>query len=295
MTTEQPVPGDDGPVESQPAPDPEQVRRRRVLLAVSALGALGVIAAVVLAFVVNDGSSTKSAPIAHNRQSAYSSILDPVSSVPAATLDAVGLGSTSGAPHPVTGAPLTRNGKPELLFIGAEFCPYCAGERWSIAVALSRFGRLEHVTLTQSSSADVDPNTRTLDFLQTTYTSDYLAFVPVEAEDRNQQPLARPTAAQNQLWNKYSGNRPGYPFLDFGNSLVELGPTFDPGVLAGLSQQQIADKLKDANDPVAKSVDGAANVLTAAICHLTQDQPASVCSDPMISGLESQLVGNAAT
>ena len=57
----------------------------------------------------------------------------------------------------------------------------------------------------------------------------------------------------------------------------------------------LADKLKDPNDPVAKAVDGAANVLTAAICHITQDQPASVCSDQMISGLESQLVGSAST
>ena len=37
---------------------------------------------------------------------------------------------------------LTSNGKPEILYIGAEFCPYCAAERWAIAVALSRFGTL---------------------------------------------------------------------------------------------------------------------------------------------------------
>src|SRR5215471_17073708 len=41
---------------------------------------------------------------------------------------------------PGSGAPLTSGGKPEMLYIGAEYCPYCAAMRWSMAVALSRFG-----------------------------------------------------------------------------------------------------------------------------------------------------------
>ena len=66
------------------------------------------------------------------------------SSVPASTLDAVGSGSVNSYnPAPVksiSGAPLTQDSKPEMLYIGAEFCPYCAALRWSMAVALSRFG-----------------------------------------------------------------------------------------------------------------------------------------------------------
>jgi hypothetical protein len=31
-----------------------------------------------------------------------------------------------------------RAGKPEMLYIGAEFCLYCAELRWPLAVALSR-------------------------------------------------------------------------------------------------------------------------------------------------------------
>ena len=44
------------------------------------------------------------------------------------------------APTTITGAPLTSGGKPEMLYIGAEYCPYCAAERWAMIVALSRFG-----------------------------------------------------------------------------------------------------------------------------------------------------------
>ena len=47
------------------------------------------------------------------------------------TLAAVGQGSVA---QPWTKAsepkPLTLHGKPELLYIGAEFCPVCAVERW---------------------------------------------------------------------------------------------------------------------------------------------------------------------
>ena len=54
----------------------------------------------------------------------------------------VGTGSVLGYnPKPITtikGASLTSDGKPQMLYIGAEFCPYCAAMRWSMAVALSK-------------------------------------------------------------------------------------------------------------------------------------------------------------
>lgn len=164
-----------------------------------------------------------------------------------------------------------------------------------MAVALSRFGTLHGVTTTESSSTDVDPNTATLDFLHTTYTSKFLSFVPVENEDRDRKVLQKPTAAENALWLKYSNDQPGYPFLDFGNSYVALGPTFDPAVLAGLTQQQIADQLADPSSPVAQAIDGAANVLTATICAMTSAQPAGVCNDSTITGLANRITGSAST
>jgi hypothetical protein len=33
--------------------------------------------------------------------------------------------------------PLTRAGKPELFFAGAEGCPFCAVQRWGMIAALS--------------------------------------------------------------------------------------------------------------------------------------------------------------
>jgi Domain of unknown function (DUF929) len=261
-------------------------QRRRAIVILSSIVALMVV--VVLVAVVALNHQGKSTPIANNRADAPDSVVAPLR-VPATTLSDVGQGTIVAAPKPVTGAALTAGGKPELLYIGAEFCPYCAAERWSMAVALSRFGTLHDVKLTKSSSTDVDPNTSTLDFLDTTYTSKYLSFVPVENEDRAGKKLQSLTAAQTALWNTYTGNHPGFPFLDFGNRYIVSGPSYDPAVLAGLTQQQIAAKLADPTSPVAKAVDGGANILTAAICGMTGEQPSSVCDAPVIKSLKAKV------
>ena len=49
-------------------------------------------------------------------------------------------------------------------------------------------------------------------------------------------------------------------------------------MLKGLTWAQIAADLHDPSSPVAKAVLGTANYMTAAICELTGDQPASACT-----------------
>ena len=55
-------------------------------------------------------------------------------------------------------APTRAAGKPEILYIGAEYCPYCATERWPLAVALSRFGTFTGLRGIHSSATDVYPS-----------------------------------------------------------------------------------------------------------------------------------------
>ena len=43
-------------------------------------------------------------------------------------------------PASIDAPALTADGKPEVLYVGAEYCPFCAAERWPVVVALSRFG-----------------------------------------------------------------------------------------------------------------------------------------------------------
>ena len=67
-----------------------------------------------------------------------------------------------------------------------------------------------------------------------------------------------------------------------------IGARYDPGVLAGLTWATIAADLHNPNSAVAKAVDGTANYITAAICKLTGNQPASACT-ATVKSLESQI------
>jgi hypothetical protein len=178
-----------------------------------------------------------------------------------------------------------------VLYIGAEFCPYCAAMRWSMAIALSRFGTLSPLHGIHSSSTDTDPNTATLTFYKTKYTSNYLSFAPVENLTVTKAPLQNPTKAQNALWSKYEPDPStrGYPFIDFGNKFILKGPIYDPKVLAGLTWSQVAAELKDPSSTVAQSVDGAANYLTGAICKMTNNKPSDVCTSAAVTAVQSGL------
>jgi len=211
-------------------------------------------------------------------------ILDKVTSVPAATYDAVGLGSVTAKPQPASGQALTKDGKPEILYIGAEFCPYCAAERWGLATALARFGTFTNVGVTHSSGTDVFPNTATLTFHGSTYTSTYLAFTPIEAQTTDQKPLDPVTDEQQKIWAALDPNQ-SYPFIDFAGKFVISGASYDPGTLQGKTASEIADALADPTSTVAKGAIGTANAMTAAICKLTKDQPAAVCSSKAVTAL----------
>jgi hypothetical protein len=217
------------------------------------------------------------------------SVAGQVTGVPASILSRIGGGTvTNGAVKTISGTPLIANGKPEMLYIGAEFCPYCAELRWSMAMALSRFGAFTTpLRGIRSSATDSYPSTATLTFYKTSYASQYLMFIPVENEKVDHSPLQAATAAQQALWNKYD---PGsYPFIDFGNRYVITTPIYDPQVLQGKTWAQIAAALHNPASPIAQGADGAANYITAAICATTGNRPASVCSAPVIRGLEARL------
>jgi len=165
-----------------------------------------------------------------------------------------------------------------------------------MAIALSRFGAFTTpLHGIHSSPSDVDPSTPTLTFYQAGYQSQYLTFTPVENEDGNRNQLQATASAQQAPWAKYDtrtasgGASQGYPFIDFGNKAVLKAPIYDPAVLKGLTWAQVAAALNDPSSNVAKAVDGAANYMTAAICTMTGNAPASVCTSSSVQTLETGL------
>ena len=79
-----------------------------------------------------------------------------------------------------SGPPLTDRGKPEVLYVATEYCPYCAMENWPLIVALSRFGQFTGLTSSRSAEFDHIAPVDSWTFYGSHYTSSYLAFVPVE-------------------------------------------------------------------------------------------------------------------
>jgi hypothetical protein len=267
-----------------------KAEQRRRLLIVG--GSVGLVIVIVVAFIVAKGlSNTKPGKKTH----LPNAVAKNITSVPASTLSTVGTGdlATSGLPvKPITDTALTSANKPEMLYIGAEYCPYCAAMRWSMAVALSKFGTFGPLKGIHSSATDVYPKTPTLTFHNQHYSSPYLTFTPIEHQTVNNKPLQPVSKAQQALWGKYDTNaqgQVGYPFIDFGNKTVMTGPLFSPEVLHGLTWAQVASKLQDPNDPVAKNVDAAANYITAAICKMTGDKPGSVCAAPEVKALAGKV------
>jgi Domain of unknown function (DUF929) len=254
--------------------------RRRLLLAGGSVAVVIVLVAALIA-VKLARPPARSAPGAGAGTTAQ--VQQQVTSVPAATFDAVRAGTATGL-NTVTGQPaLTKDGKPEMLYMGGEYCPYCAAERWALAAAVSRFGTLSGLSLIHSSPTDVYASTPTLSFARASYTSKYLAFVPVEWFGEATDPstpfghvyLQQPTAQQQGLFARYGGG--SIPFVDIGNRYILPQVQYAPSALAGLSWTQVAAAMRDPSSGVARDIDGAANIITAAICTLTSGQPGGVC------------------
>jgi hypothetical protein len=261
-------------------------QRRRALMILSGAVVIAIVAVIVVVVALH--KSPKNSP-AGDRTTASSAVAKDVTTVSDATLAKVGVGNILALPTPVTGLPpLTSGGKPELLYIGAEFCPYCAVERWSLAIALSKFGTLSNLGEVRSGAND--GNFASLDFNGSSYTSKYLTFTPIENEDRNGKSLEPVSAAQKALWTQLDKGAPGFPFISFGNKLAfTTAAPLDPTVLGTLTQAQVAAQLNDPTSKVAQTVNGGANVDIAAICEMTGNRPSSVCSAPLVSTLQSKF------
>jgi hypothetical protein len=273
-------------------------RRRHVRLAAASVAAVvAVFAGLIVAKAVGGAARHTVAAAKVQPAGVTAQVAAAATSVPAAVLDSMGHGAVGNPPARITGAPaLTSAGKPDVVFLSYEWCPFCAAQRWPLVVALSRFGSFRGLGLAQSAADDVYPSTHTFTFTHATYTSPYLAFTPVELQDQNRNPLQRPTAAEQQLLADFDGPpyvpasaAGGIPFLDLGGRFLLSGASYNPQALAGLDWNRIAAALSNPTSPVAQAVDGSANTLTAALCVMTGDQPAAVCTSSAVAAAKGAL------
>ena len=134
-----------------------------------------------------------------------------------------------------------------------------------------------------------------------TYTSNYLTFTSVEETtnipDREQRlytTLQTPTAAQQALARSTTTSptrrsRPARSRSSTSATSTQIGnlSPLNPSVLAGKTWAQVAAAMNNPSSALGQAMIGNANYITAAICKLTGNQPASACTRA-IQTLEKQ-------
>jgi hypothetical protein len=202
-------------------------------------------------------------------------------SVPLSTLAAAPTDGIISSPQSVQGRTLTADGKAQLLFIGAEYCPHCAAERWPLYIALSKFGSFSPQP-GRIHSANEDGDVPTLTFYGTKYTSPYFTFTPVEVytnklEGNGYAPLQTPTQAQLTLWQNSNGA--SFPFVDFGGKEILPSAQYLFTPLESLPFSTVVAQVGNNSTAIGAAIDASAAQLITTICGtLSDDQPSAVCS-----------------
>ncbi len=260
---------------------------RNMLLYVGIAAVVVVIVGYLLYQGVGSTSAAVGQPVGAQELSALSSIANNQSLATQVGTSAYAGVNASVYFQKINKATIEYGGKPELLYIGADFCPYCAAARWPIVIALMRFGNMSGISYMQSSPTDVFPNTPTFTFYPNySYSSKYISFRAFETETRTSQPLQQLDNASESIYYKYGT---AIPFLDFMNSTIAQGSLSSPGVYKGMSWTQITSGLSNPSSVLSQDVIGAANIYTAEICQ-DINNTAPVCSQGYVTSIEKQFL-----
>ena len=278
-----------------------------------AWGAIGLVIVVIATLFIVHATKTNAQNLSYTPvTTAPAQVVHDVTTIPDSAWNKVGVSDANVSKPTVTpGQPaMTLNGKsPAMLYYGAEYCPYCAAERWAMAAALARFGTWSNLQVTASSHADVDAATRTFSFHGASLDSQYIHFtaveqytnIPVSGAVGHYTNLQNPTKEEQQILVKYSSSKYlpsnqsssngaiSFPFVDINNGLLFSGASYDPQILANLSWSDIAGGLSDPTNPVTQAILATGNYMSAGICKASNGQPGSVCQSPGVQAAAKAL------
>jgi thiol-disulfide isomerase/thioredoxin len=181
---------------------------------------------------------------------------------------------------------MRRGGKLFVFFLGAEYCPYCAAERWAIVRSLQKFGQWEGLKQTISAARDEQYlNLPTYDFTKATYTSSHIEFVAREIKDREFKPLQKPLKTEEKLLRKFNPKKE-IPFLLIGGRFMQIGSGFPPKIFIGHTFRQTETELKKAESEIRKTIDEEANIISALLC--LSGLPPELCKEAGTAELIAQ-------
>ncbi|VVB76815.1 Uncharacterised protein [uncultured archaeon] len=210
------------------------------------------------------------------------------------------------------------NGKPSVIYLGSTTCIYCAENKWSMALALSRFGNFTYLFHGYSALKDGDAptlywtpvryNTLSTAF-GSFYTSNYINFIAIEdsapitggfrledlgtllgrANETNS--LAYVDALKYigeintfggtpyTIWGTYVA--PGADAIAFGNSSKQI-------TLMNMTHADMIRMLQEGKSQMALTEYAGADYYAAMICKST-NSAAAICGLPAIKKIEATL------
>lgn len=248
--------------------------------------AVAILGTLLLVKVVGSGDGTSAAVT--TLTPAPAALLAEVTSVPARVFDDVGVSSplvpvtppvllgVHHADHPTT--------KAVVVYVGAEYCSFCAAERWPLILALSRFGTFSRLYELDSSPLDYAPDTPSFSFVDTTYTSRFVTFDAYEVRSDVLEPdgegfeplMVLPRDVRRLLHQE--DPRSVYPFVDLDGRALVPQAELSPETFVAITRDEVAAGLSNPRLPVTEGIVASANYLTAVICASDGERPAAVCT-----------------
>lgn len=174
--------------------------------------------------------------------------------------------------------PLFINGKLDFLFVGGQFCPFCAMERWAVVMALQHYGNFSNL----SPLVSAEDNVPTYDFIGATYSSNLITFEPFEVWNNvappNQQALESLPSQPQQIYNTYGTG--AIPFICIGGSVYRSGAGISLNVnqFAGASRSTITSQIASKSGPFYSQISTEANSLVQLINNLLPNKGVNTAS-----------------
>ena len=220
------------------------------------------------------------------------------------------------------GPEVILNGKPSVIYLGANTCVFCGENRWAMALALGKFGTFAQLFKGYSSLQDGDlptiywaPSHYNVSqgmVLGNFYNSSYVSFISMEYQSPITEPVQIPSLSYLEqqavatgssayvnavdvigTFNLYQGTpytvwgeyiTPGADAQDFGNSSVNSSRF----PLANNTHDQVLAQLAHPDDQFAWTEYAAADLYIALVCD-TIGNTAQVCQLSSITQIEQQL------
>ncbi len=238
----------------------------------------------VIALVVYALTGTPATQAAVRRTPAPTALVASLGHVPQSVFDSVGVDAPDTplvAPTPLEGQPpLQADGRPEVLYVGAEFCPFCAvatvaADRGAVPVRALHRARQHAVGPGVGVPGHPDLQLRGVDLHQPV--PDLRAgraLLRPRPPPRGRSPASPTSTRPRRRWWPATARPPAtrvgtgdLPFVDIANRMVATTSGYSPAVLERQSQATIATDIDHGTGRVGQAIVASANYLTAGSMH----------------------------